>query len=131
MNKTLRPDDEPGKLYFGVEYDLSYAGGNYGGAGDIVYIPYDDLDNSDDAVEKAFEKKTGHARLHIVSYDIDNPCDAEGEYADENICEHCGEGYDTGAAERAGVPKGYCCLHCRNADEGKRCRRKCKFCEDK
>lgn len=51
-----------------VEYALDFFGGNYNSVGNFVYIPLTLIGKGKDAVEKAFEKRTGHKRVHIIHY---------------------------------------------------------------
>jgi hypothetical protein len=61
-----------------VEYDLDFAGGNYSGVGQFAYVPLNDIGHAPDAVEAAFEKLTGHGRVHIVHYCPDKTFDEDG-----------------------------------------------------
>ena len=61
--------------YFEVEFDLEYTGGDYSGVGDTVLIP---VCNEDD-IEESFEKQTGHSRIHVIYYTLDEVYDEDGE----------------------------------------------------
>lgn len=61
-----------------VEYDLSFFGGNYSGVGQFAYVPVDDIGHAPDSVEAAFEKLTGHKRVHIIHYCPDETFDEKG-----------------------------------------------------
>ena len=62
-----------------VEYDLSFFGGDYNGVGQFAYVPVDDIGHTPDAVEAAFEKLTGHDRVHIIHYCPDETFDENGK----------------------------------------------------
>jgi len=61
-----------------VEFDLNYSGGEYNGVGDTVLIPFENIawDENECNVEAAFEKQTGHSRIHIIYYTLDEIYDA-------------------------------------------------------
>lgn len=59
-----------------VEYDLSYSGGDYHDCGEFAYIPLDQVTDQD--VESAFEKFTGHDRMHIIHYCPDEVYNQDG-----------------------------------------------------
>jgi len=63
-----------------VEYDLAFYGGNYGKVGDFAYIPVANIGRS---VEAAFEKQTGHKRVHIIHYSENELYDSAGNPANE------------------------------------------------
>lgn len=62
-----------------VEYDLDFRGGDYNKVGQFAYIPVDDIGHAPDAVEAAFEKLTGHSRIHIIHYTPDETFDENGK----------------------------------------------------
>ena len=61
-----------------VEYDLNFFGGDYNGVGQFAYVPLEDIGHTPDAVEAAFEKLTGHDRVHIIHYTPDETFDENG-----------------------------------------------------
>ena len=81
---------------FKVEYDLSYYGGDYSAVGDFACIPYEIVERLDlvlkavrakfdeeDVVQGAFRLVTGYDPQHIVSYNMDEAVDEEGEEWDD------------------------------------------------
>jgi hypothetical protein len=58
-----------------VEYDLAFFGGDYSKVGSFAYLPVANIGRS---VELAFEKQTGHKRVHIIHYSEDERYDSEG-----------------------------------------------------
>lgn len=54
------------KTFIQVEYDPNYTGGEYADVGQFVLVP-----SGVKSVERAFEKKTGLNRCHIVHYCVD------------------------------------------------------------
>jgi hypothetical protein len=69
-----------GNRFIEVEYDLEYSGGNYSDVGDFAMIPVELVDKL--GVEAAFEKHTGHDRVHIIHYCPDDRYNASGELVD-------------------------------------------------
>jgi len=63
-----------------VEYDLAFCGGDYNKVGDFAYIPVANIGRN---VEAAFEKQTGHKRVHIIHYSEDERYDSQGNPASE------------------------------------------------
>lgn len=63
--------------YVKVEWDPEYNGGDYSGVGNFALIPVCD------DVPAAFEKQTGHPRVHIVHYSEDELHDGDGNLLDE------------------------------------------------
>lgn len=61
-------DDPELPLGIEVEFDLTYSGGNYGGIGEMAWVPCKLIDDCDGEVEVAFQKLTGISPLHIVHY---------------------------------------------------------------
>ena len=74
-----------------VEYDLEYFGGDYSDVGDYAYVPHYLLDrvktlfvekrvlhNDEDVLGAAFLLTTGESACHIVSYNMDEPVDQDG-----------------------------------------------------
>jgi len=79
------PNDEEGRcacVHIQVEYDLAYYGGNYSGVGQFVYLseflirqyPGDE----EESVHAIFQRITGHNPCHIVSYNVDERYDKDG-----------------------------------------------------
>jgi hypothetical protein len=65
-----------------VEYDLDYTGGNYERQGSFVLLPWREIKRCREDVEGVFERMTGHSRVHIVHYSVDDLYTATGEYAE-------------------------------------------------
>jgi hypothetical protein len=70
-------NDPPGAC-IQVEYDLEYSGGDYSDTGDFAYVPCSLADRLG-SIEAAFERHTGHSRIHIVHYSPDELYTADGE----------------------------------------------------
>jgi len=50
-----------------VEYDLKYSGGDYSSVGEIIIVQV----RSNETVEEAFKRETGHDPVHIIHYTED------------------------------------------------------------
>lgn len=68
--------------YIKVEYDPEFSGGNYDGIGRFEMIPLGEVGDTEDAVESAFERRTGLPRTCVVHWCSDELVDAGGEYVD-------------------------------------------------
>jgi hypothetical protein len=65
------------RQYFRVEYDLNYTGGDYDKVGKFTHLPTDELENL--TVQELFKRETGVNPIHIVSYNVDELYDVDGE----------------------------------------------------
>jgi hypothetical protein len=65
------------KLFYKVEFDPSFYGGDYKDVGNFVLIPADLVDQV--GMDKAFEKTTGHVAANIVHYSESEMYCADGE----------------------------------------------------
>jgi hypothetical protein len=77
LNRGVDSEVTPIPMFFAVEYDLSYFGGDYHGCGEDVFLPAEGL--TDENLPERFREKTGHDPVHIVHYCFDEPVDESGE----------------------------------------------------
>jgi len=74
-------EDDDTTLYVTVEYDLNYHGGDYNGVGRTALIPEDGTDDSN--IGERFQQVTGYGPEHIITYNLDELVNADGEYVDD------------------------------------------------
>lgn len=80
--KFLLGNKKP-QLYIKVEYDPQFAGGDYDGVGEFVYIPMEVVDHHNGDVRQAFMQSTGLRPKTIIHYSPDELYTAEGQPYDE------------------------------------------------
>jgi len=73
------------KLFYKVEFDPSYYGGDYKSVGNFALIPADLVDQV--GMDKAFEQTTGHVAANIVHYSEDERCTADGNPVEPVVAE--------------------------------------------
>lgn len=82
---TVQNDDQ----YFTVEWDVNFWGGDYDDVGAFAYVPMSLAQAMEaagvpgDPYETAFTAFTGIESAHIVHYDLEEPCTADGKPIDE------------------------------------------------
>lgn len=82
-------------LYYKVEYDLNYNGGNYSNVGAFVLVPEALVKKV--GMKAAFTQTTGQEAVHIIHYSESDRYDAEGKLDDGSV--------DQGETEGAAAPK--------------------------
>lgn len=66
--------------YVQVEWDPFHYGGDYDAVGDFAYLPASEV--TDENIKEVFERVTGRNPIHIVSYDLDELYDENGDPLD-------------------------------------------------